>query len=244
MKESRRIHIGCSGWNYTHWRGLFYLEESRQEGWFTRYASVFDTVEINNTFYRLPEAETFAAWRAQAPDGFLYAVKANRYLTHLKKLKDAEEPLEKFFERVRRLEDHLGPILYQLPPRWRLNLQRLESFLDLLPSDLTHVLEFRDQSWIVEDVFQLLRERNVSFCAHDMPGLEVPRRAEGPIAYVRLHGTEGRYRGGYQEPALRSWLGWIREQSRGGREVYVYFNNDIDAQAVRDARRLKRQAGL
>jgi uncharacterized protein YecE (DUF72 family) len=244
MKESGRIHIGCSGWNYAHWRGPFYPEQNRQEDWFAFYASVFDTVEINNTFYRLPSAETFDAWRDQAPDRFLYAVKANRYLTHLKKLKDAEAPLNQFIERARRLKKHLGPILYQLPPRWRLNRQRLESFLNLLPSDLAHIFEFRDQSWMVEEVFQMLKERNVSFCTHDMPGLEVPRRAVGPVAYVRLHGTQGKYRGGYTEPTLRSWLRWTREQADGGREVYVYFNNDIDAQAVRDAGLLKRKAGI
>jgi uncharacterized protein YecE (DUF72 family) len=244
MKKSGKIHIGCSGWNYAHWRGRFYPEESRQEDWFALYASVFDTVEINNTFYRLPPAETFAAWRDQAPAGFLYAVKANRYLTHMKKLKDAEESLKTFLTRARLLEDHLGPILYQLPPRWRLNRQRLESFLDLLPSDLTHVFEFRDQSWMIEEIFELLEERNVSFCVHDFPGLEVPRRAEGPVAYVRFHGTEGTYRGGYAYPTLRKWLDWMRGQSEEGRQVYVYFNNDIDAQAIRDARLLKQKAGI
>src|SRR5262249_50155662 len=182
MTRKEKIHIGCSGWNYRHWRGRFYPEEQKPEQWFGFYAGVFDTVEINNTFYHLPAAQTFKAWRAQAPAGFIYAVKANRYLTHLKKLKDVRRPLKKFLDRARLLEEHLGPILYQLPPHWRLNRERLESFLDLLPEDLQSVFEFRDQSWMVEEVFELLDERGVSFCAHDLPGpdeLDVPRRAVG-----------------------------------------------------------------
>ena len=122
----KTIRIGCSGWNYDHWRGRFYPEEAPPKQWFEFYAGAFDTVEINNTFYQLPAAQTFKAWREQAPDGFIYAVKANRYLTHMKRLKDAKAPLKRFLDRARLLREHLGPILYQLPPRWRLNLERLE----------------------------------------------------------------------------------------------------------------------
>jgi uncharacterized protein YecE (DUF72 family) len=236
------IRIGCSGWNYEHWRGRFYPEEAPPKQWFELYAKVFDTVEINNTFYQLPAAQTFKAWREQAPDGFIYAVKANRYLTHMKRLKDAKAPLKRFLDRARLLREHLGPILYQLPPRWRLNLERLESFLDLLPEGLRHVFEFRDQSWMADEVFQLLEERGASFCAHDMPGLDVPRLAVGPIAYVRLHGAKEMYRGGYPEPTLRSWSRWMEQQVRAGKDLYVYFNNDAEAHATRDALRLKQKA--
>jgi uncharacterized protein YecE (DUF72 family) len=168
-------------------------------------------------------------------------------LTHLKKLKDAKAPLRRFLDRARLLGAHLGPILYQLPPRWRLNLERLESFLDLLPEDLRSVFEFRDQSWLVDEVFQLLDERGVSFCAHDMPGLDVPRLAVGPLAYVRFHGAEEKYRSGYPESTLRSWSRWMDQQLRVGRDLYVYFNNDAEAHAPHDAMRLKRKirfAGL
>jgi len=241
MMRRSQIHIGCSGWNYESWRGRFYPEEAPPKRWFEFYAETFNTVEINNTFYQLPDAPTFKRWRSQAPDGFIYAVKANRYLTHLKRLKDAKDPLKKFLDRARLLREHLGPILYQLPPRWRLNLQRLESFLDLLPEDLRHVFEFRDQSWMTDEVFQLLEERGVSFCAHDMPGLDVPRLAIGPIAYVRFHGPKEKYRGAYPEPTLRSWSRWMGQQLRSGRSLYVYFNNDANAHAPHDAMRLKQK---
>lgn len=244
MTKRGKIHIGCSGWNYPHWRGRFYPEAQAPGQWFDFYAAVFNTVEINNTFYRLPTAKTFKAWGAKAPDRFIYAVKANRYLTHLKKLKEAKAPLKKLLDRARLLEEHLGPILYQLPPRWRFDRARLESFLDLLPEDLQHVFEFRDQSWMVEEVFELLDERGVSVCAHDLPGLKVPRRAAGPVAYVRFHGAKEKYRGGYPEPTLRSWWRWMEQQVQRGRGLYVYFNNDAEAHAVRDARALMRKAEL
>ncbi len=243
MKRGR-IHVGCSGWNYEHWRGRFYPEGAPQKRWFEFYARIFDTVEINNTFYQLPSAQTFEVWRAQAPQGFIYAVKANRYLTHLKRLKDAKAPLRRFLDRARLLGPHLGPILYQLPPRWRLNLERLESFLDLLPEDPPSVFEFRDRSWMVDEVFQLLDERGVSFCAHDLPGLDVPRLAVGPLAYVRFHGAEEKYRGGYPDATLRSWGKWMEQQVRAGKELYVYFNNDAEARAPHDALRLMRKFQL
>lgn len=242
MEAGKSIHIGCSGWSYKHWRGRFYPEELKTTDWFAHYAGSFDTVEINNTFYHLPPAQTFKTWQAQAPAGFIYAVKASRYLTHVKRLKNARAALNKFLTRARGLKEHLGPVLYQLPPHWHVNLERLESFLDLLPADLQHVFEFRDQSWMTEESLQLLAERNVSFCTHDLHELRVPRRAVGPIAYVRLHGPTGGYSGGYSEPALRGWWKWMEQQLGDGKELYVYFNNDAEAKAVRDALRLKRKA--
>ncbi len=249
MKQTRiprrgYIRVGCSGWNYNHWRGRFYPEKLPSKRWFDFYVKFFDTVEINNTFYHLPSVETFQAWRTQAPDEFLYAVKANRYLTHMRKLREVEEPLKRFLDRVSLLGEHLGPILYQLPPHWHLNLDRLESFLGLLPSGLPHVFEFREQDWLVEEVFSLLESRRVSLCAHDMPGLIVPRRAVGPIVYVRFHGADVKYQGRYPEPTLRSWWSWMKKQVMVGRDVFVYFNNDAEAHAVRDALRLKRKSGL
>lgn len=244
MAKRGPLHIGCSGWNYADWRGLFYPRELSPQEWFGFYTQFFDTVEINNTFYQLPSATTFQAWRAQAPAGFLYAVKANRYLTHLKKLHEPREPVRRFLDRVRLLGRRLGPILYQLPPHWRLDRKRLESFLALLPPDLLHVFEFRDQSWMVEEVFKLLEAWGVSFCTHDFPGVTVPRHAVGPLAYVRLHGTERAYQGRYSDVALRQWWKWMEEQIKSGKALYVYFNNDAKAQAVSDALQLKRIAGL
>ena len=234
-----RIRIGCSGWNYRQWRELFYPRGLPARRWFAFYAEHFDTVEINNSFYRLPSAETFAKWRDQAPPDFCYAVKANRFLTQAKKLKDCEEPLERMLDSVRCLGDRLGPILYQLPPRFRINLERLEAFLRLLPRDLVSVFEFRDRSWLTPETLALLDRYRASFCVHDMPGLATGRWASGPVAYVRFHGATGNYRGRYSDQALLSWTDWLVEQARRGRPAWCYFNNDIDAHAIHDAQTLK-----
>jgi uncharacterized protein YecE (DUF72 family) len=187
----------------------------------------------------LPKAETFDKWREQAEPGFRYAVKANRFLTQAKKLKDCEEPLGRMLPLFRRLGETLGPILYQLPPRFKLNLERLESFLALLPPDLVHVFEFRDKSWYEPGTLALLQRYNASFCVHDMPGSASERWATGPIAYVRFHGGEGKYWGRYSDEHLLSWTDWMVQQARAGREIWAYFNNDIDAHAIHDAQTLK-----
>jgi uncharacterized protein YecE (DUF72 family) len=237
------VRIGCSGWIYRHWRGLFYPEKMPQKAWFAHYAANFDTVEINNVFYRLPRAETFDAWREQAPPGFRYAVKANRFITQAKKLKDCAEPLQRFLTPTRHLGETLGPILYQLPPRFRVNRERLAEFIALLPRDLVHVFEFREKSWLSEDILALLDENGISFCAHDMPGLETPRWAAGPIAYVRFHGGVGKYWGRYPDKALLGWTDWIVGQAKSGRDVWCYFNNDIGGHAIHDALTLRGMVG-
>src|SRR5256885_708689 len=145
-KERGQVRLGCSGWVYKHWKGVFYPEDLPQKRWFEFYAGEFDTVEINNSFYRLPSGDTFEKWRKQAPSGFCYAVKANRYLTQAKKLKDCEEPLERMMAAIRHLGDRLGPILYQLPPKMNLNLERLESLVQILPKRVGSVVEFRNTS--------------------------------------------------------------------------------------------------
>src|SRR6476661_4539749 len=164
----RAPRIGCSGWEYEHWRGDFYPVTLSKTCWFEHYAKAFDTVEINNTFYRLPEKTTFAVWAARAPRGFLYAVKASRFLTHMKKLKDPEQPLDRLFGRMQSLRMHLGPVLYQLSPGWKLDRARLECFLQALPADFRHVLEFRDPSWYADEVLALLDRYGVALCLHDI----------------------------------------------------------------------------
>jgi uncharacterized protein YecE (DUF72 family) len=239
MKKRGRLRIGCSGWNYKHWRGRFYPEPMSSKKWLEYYSGFFDTVELNNTFYRLPSPSVFREWQAQAPRSFLFSVKVNRFLTHMKKLKNARAPLSKFLSRARLLKNHLGPLLYQLPPRWHLNLERLEDFLKLLPSDLQHVFEFRDSSWLNEQVFELLKKYHASLCLHDMPGLEQMPRGIGPIGYVRFHGAAKKYQGGYPDATLRRWWHWMEKELRAGRDIYAYFNNDAEAHAVHDAQRLK-----
>lgn len=234
-----KIRVGCSGWVYAHWRGRFYPEKLAVKRWFAFYAEHFDTVEINNSFYRLPKAETFDAWREQAPSGFCYALKANRFLTQAKKLKDCEEPLERMMTPFRHLKPALGPILYQLPPRFRINLERLESFLQLIPKDVANIFEFRDKSWYTDDVYALLDRYDASFCAHDMPGSESLRIATGRAAYVRFHGGEAKYWGRYPDERLLDWVDWMLDQARNGRPVWAYFNNDAEAHAIHDALTLK-----
>jgi uncharacterized protein YecE (DUF72 family) len=234
------IHIGCSGWVYRHWKGGFYPADLPQKRWFGHYAQDFDTVEINASFYRVPLASTFDGWREKAPPGFRYAVKANRFLTHLKKLIDCEAPLAEFIELARRLGPTLGPILYQLPPSLHKDLGRLEAFLERLPDDLEHVVEFRHKSWYDEDALALLDRHGAGFVSHDLKGLVSPRWASGRTAYVRFHGTGGKYRGRYSDEAMEDWADWLVGQRNSGRSAWAYFNNDIGGDAIADARTLSR----
>ena len=241
--EPRQVHVGCSGWVYKHWRGLLYPEGLPQKRWFERYSEEFDTVEINASFYRLPLASTFDGWRDKAPAGFRYAVKANRFLTHMKKLVGCDEEVDQFIALARKLEHALGPILYQLPPSLHKDLPRLEAFLKRLPSDLEHVVEFRHRSWYDEEVLALLDRHGVGFVSHDMKGLKSPRWASGRTAYVRFHGAGGKYWGRYSDEALLDWTDWILEQRREGHSAWCYFNNDIHGHAIEDARTLKSMVG-
>jgi uncharacterized protein YecE (DUF72 family) len=232
------VRIGCSGWQYRHWRGNFYPADLPAARWLEHYAREFDTVEINNTFYRLPEAETFAAWRRRAPAAFIYAVKASRFLTHMKKLKDPEEPLDRLFTRAARLGRAFGPVLYQLPPHWSVNVERLERFLAALPPRRRHAIEFREPSWYRDDVFALLEKRGVALCVHDMPGSASGRIAVGPFVYARFHGTS-KYSGSYNDMTIDAWAEWMAGRAKAGAPIFAYFNNDIGGHAPRDAVRLR-----
>jgi uncharacterized protein YecE (DUF72 family) len=233
------VRIGCSGWQYKHWRGDFYPAELATSRWFAHYALSFDTVEINNTFYRLPEAGTFVKWREQAPPRFVYAVKASRFLTHMKKLKDPEEPLERFFSRASELGTHLGPVLYQLPPRWPVDLERFEYFLRALRGYRHQpVIEFREPSWYDERVFALMTRHRAALCLHDMQGSASGKRIVGPLIYVRFHGRT-KYSGRYADETLEEWADWLAARSSEGMDVCAYFNNDVGGHAPRDAVRLR-----
>jgi uncharacterized protein YecE (DUF72 family) len=225
---------------YRHWRGVFYPPDLPVKDWFRYYAQHFNTVEINSTFYRLPAPETFLDWLLQAPRGFLYAVKASRFLTHRKKLKDPEEALQTMLQRYRLLGPSLGPILYQLPPRWRCDLERLRHFLALLPRDLSHVFEFRDPSWCNEAVRALLEETGMSFCIHDMRDFLCPLWVTGPVIYLRFHGpTARKYAGRYPIDDLQVWAERIHFLQGAGRPVYMYFNNDDRGYALVNAREMR-----
>jgi uncharacterized protein YecE (DUF72 family) len=236
------LRIGTSGWVYKHWRGFFYPQTLAQDEWFRHYALTFDTVEINNSFYRLPSAEVFESWREQAPRSFVYAVKASRFLTHMKKLKDPEEPIARFFKRAGKLGSVLGPVLYQLPPRWRVNLDRFEYFLNALPKQYQHVIEFRDASWLVEDAFRLMERSCVAHCIHDMHHLQIPLRVTARTVYLRFHGT-AKHGGDYQAAQLKTWARQIDSWRKDGLSIFVYFNNDVGGYAIRNAASLKTLLG-
>jgi len=249
MIESAREapRVGCSGWNYKSWRGKFYPSLLPSKDWLGYYTSIFDTVEVNNTFYRLPEASTFACWKKQTPKGFLVTVKASRFLTHIKRLKEPEEPIERLFSRAKALGPRLGPVLYQLPPNFfrnDVNLERLELFLRAVPIRINrrlvhHVFEFRHPSWYVDDTYALLERHNATLCVHDKRGSAVLGPFVGPIAYVRFHGTSGHYAGSYPDDRLERWASILAEQWKLGRQVYAYFNNDPDAVATENALTLR-----
>jgi uncharacterized protein YecE (DUF72 family) len=242
-RKSHRIFIGTSGWNYSHWRGIFYPEKLSTKEWFDHYSKKFDTVEINNTFYNLPAASVFKNWKKQTPADFTYVVKANRYITHMKKLKKPQSALKRFFSRINLLKGNLGPILYQLPPRWRCNVERLKTFITTLPKDKIHVFEFRDDSWHAKEVFKTLDAHHASFCIHDIPYVKCPEIAIGKVAYLRFHGAAAIYQGGYPMRTLKKWADWIKTQAKR-RDVYVYFNNDAEGHAVKDATKLKKLLGI
>ncbi len=250
------IRIGCSGWQYAGWRGRFYPATLAQARWLPYYAARFDTVEVNNTFYRLPEAATFAAWRAATPSGFLMAVKASRFLTHIKRLRDPAGPLALLFSRALALGPRLGPVLYQLPATQQYDRDRLRTFLDALPAtsrDVTlpagavrprltfrHVLEFRHPSWYRDDVFGWIEAAGATVCLHDKTGAPFDETGIGRFVYQRFHGTSGHYHGSYPTRVLGASARRLDEAARRGRDVYVYFNNDPEAAAVRNARTLTR----
>jgi uncharacterized protein YecE (DUF72 family) len=237
------VQVGCSGWQYKHWRGDFYAASLPASRWLAYYATQFGTVEINSSFYRLPEGATFARWREGVSPGFVYAVKASRFLTHMRKLREPAAPVQRLFERAVRLEEALGPVLYQLPPRWPVNLDRLHTFLEALPVERSHVIEFRDPSWYVAPVYKALNRHGVALCLHDMPGAAPPERClVGPFVYTRFHGPAG-YGGRYADETLADWAEWYRAQIRRGIQVYAYFNNDIGGHAPRDAKRFRRLLG-
>ncbi|MBI2305637.1 MAG: DUF72 domain-containing protein [Chloroflexi bacterium] len=225
--------VGTSGYTYDHWRHRFYSPEVPKSRWLPFYAQYFSTVELNNPFYRLPSEKAFENWREIVPPPFVFAVKVSRFITHIKRLRNAQESLSTFLNRVRLLEEKTGPLLYQLPPTMRYNPTALASFLALLPSDMRHVFEFRHPSWLKEDIFALLRQHNVAFCIMDMTDFPCPIVTTADFAYMRFHGSAGKYMGCYSESDLAEWAARIK--ALGVPIVYIYFNNDAEAFAVRNA---------
>lgn len=236
---SGRIHIGTSGWHYDHWQGPFYPEDLAAEDMLDFYAQHFQAAEINNSFYQLPKAATLSSWRNTVPETFRFAVKASRYITHMKKLKDPAASVEKFFDRIEALGNRLGPILFQLPPDWRCNIERLEAFLAALPKKGRYTFEFRDPSWFCDEVDQVLEQAGAAFCIYDLAGRQSPKKVTTDFVYLRLHGPDDAYEGSYSTQALAGWAGAISTWATQNKDVFCFFDNDQHGYAPANAGQLQ-----
>lgn len=233
------VRIGTSGWEYRHWSGSFYPRDLPRDRWLEFYTGQFDTVELNTSFYRLPPAGVFAGWSRRVPDAFSFAVKASRYLTHVRRLREPAEPIDRLWSRARRLGPHFGPVLYQLPPRWLPNLERLDAFLATVPRDHPQAIEIRDRRWYGPALTERLEAAGMALCLHDMEGSAPEPARVGPFAYVRFHGAGAKYGGRYSSQRLEAWADRIAGWAADGSPVWAYFNNDIGGHAVVDAHRLR-----
>lgn len=238
------IRIGTSGYHYKHWVGRYYPAGIKPGDMLAHYLRDFDTVELNNTFYQLPNESTFDAWRRNTPANFLYAVKGSRFITHMIKLKDAERGLINFMPRAERLRGKLGPILWQLPPGWKVNAERLEEFLSVLPPEHRYTFELRNETWMTDQVLEVLKKYNAAFCIYELAGYHSPIELTADWTYIRLHGpTSFKYQGSYSDAQMEEWADRIRGWSRKLKAVYVYFDNDDSAYAVDNALTLKKMLG-
>lgn len=229
------LFVGTSGWQYAHWRRAFYPERLPQREWLPYFAQRFRTVEVNNTFYNLPEKTVFEHWRLNTPDDFCFAVKMSRYLTHLKRLHDPEEPVKRFMERASALGPKLGPVLIQLPPRFKANLELLDATLERFAPPVRVAIEFRDPSWFTQETKDLLQRHRVALCLADSPRRKQPVWRTADWGFVRFHEGTGPAAPGYQREVLQRWVGVIAHAWRPGEDVYAYFNNDAAGYAVKNA---------
>lgn len=234
------IRIGTSGFHYRHWVGPFYPKKTPATGMLSFYVRHFDTLELNNSFYRLPTPEAFDCWRDSTPENFIFAVKASRFITHNKKLKDPENAIENLLPRAERLGKKLGPVLFQLPPAWKVNPGRLDSLLAILPREHRYAFEFREHSWITDGVRSILERHNAAFCIYELARYHSPLWVTADFAYVRLHGPgDGKYQGSYSDERLAKWAEWIAERREGLKAIYIYFDNDQAGYAAHNALRLR-----
>jgi len=237
---STQYYIGTSGWHYEHWQNRFYPKKLTKVEWLQFYASNFTTVELNNTFYRLPSEATFTTWHDSSPPDFVFAVKVSRFITHIKRLKNCEEAVDKFISRAKILGRKLGPLLYQLPPNMHRNDKVLESFLSALPQGMKHVFEFRHESWLDNEVFDMLQRHNASFCVFDLPFMSCPLIATSDFAYIRFHGSLYLYSSCYSDEELVDWAKRLANLAANMKTIYIYFNNDAEAFAIKNAIALRR----
>jgi uncharacterized protein YecE (DUF72 family) len=235
-----KIYIGTSGWHYKHWVGTFYPRGTKDTEQLSYYLKFFKTVELNNSFYRLPPPQNFRNWRKAVPADFLFAVKGSRFISHMKKLNVEKENISIFFKSVNRLKEKLGPILFQLPPKWNLNIERLSKFLRILSQKYRYAFEFRNQTWYDEKVYALLKKYNCSFCIYELEHHLSPLVITADFVYVRLHGPGSKYAGSYTAKQLRKWATRCRDWQKKGKDVYVYFDNDQLGYAAFNAQTLQK----
>jgi len=239
MTERAAIYIGTSGWHYQHWVGSFYPERLPASKMLAYYCEKFDTVELNASFYRLPQKTALEQWRETTPKNFRFAVKGSRFITHMKKLKDPEQALARFLDAVEVLGKKLGPILFQLPPQWELDLDRFSHFLSCLPRRHRYAFELRNATWHVPPVYDLLQRHRAACCIFHLAGEQSPLEVTTDFVYVRLHGPGGKYQGSYDDAALRIWARRIRSWSEQLKAIHIYFDNDQAGYAAHNALRLK-----
>ncbi len=238
MKKPK-ILIGTSGWHYKHWIGTFYPPKTKSNEQLPYYLKHFNTVELNNSFYRLPPPDFFTNWKNSVQDDFVFSVKASRYITHMKKLKDPIESTLSFFENVSYLGEKLGPILFQLPPFWNIDLKRFDEFISHLPKVYQYTFEFRNQSWYRDEVYTLLKKYNCAFCIYEIDYHLSPMEVTADFTYIRLHGPGGKYQGSYSDEILNDWATKCKIWANQGKQVYIYFDNDQYGFAAFNAKRLK-----
>lgn len=232
------LRIGTSGWNYGHWRGIFYPQGLKQSAWLEFYSRTFDSVEINVTFYRLPKPEYVTNWDRAVPEDFLFSVKGSRYLTHIKRLGETGEPLDRFFDIMDLLGEKAGPILWQLPPAMKRNNDRLAAFAGALPSGRRHVFEFRHESWYCQEVYDILDNAGAALCVPVRPEIKSDIVQTAPWMYFRFHcGEEG---GLFTTREIKKWAVALRQFKDAGADIYAYFNNDWQGFALRNAQELRK----
>lgn len=237
-QHSSKIHIGTSGWSYVHWKENFYPSKLPSSDWLNFYSEVFPTVEINTTFYHAPLPTTTEKWFKEVPKNFQFAIKASFYITHRKRLNDCSESLDFFYKSIQALQPKAGPILFQLPPFFSINQERLELFLNLLRSDYRYTFEFRHKTWFTNEIYKLLARHKIALCITDLHGKLTPEEVTADFTYLRLHGPHKDYQGSYGPVRLKAWKKKIDNWLDSDKEVYCYFDNDEKGYAIQDAKKL------
>jgi uncharacterized protein YecE (DUF72 family) len=237
------IYVGTSGWNYPHWKEVFYPQGLPQAKWLQHYVKFFNCVELNVTFYRLVKKETFQNWRKRTPDDFYFVAKGSRFITHIKKIKDIKQPLDLFIDNASGLKDKLASVLWQLPPSFKKDIKRLESFFKLLKkTDIRHSFEFRNDTWFDKEVYQLFKEYNFCLCIAHSPRFPCHKVVTADFLYLRFHGGKSLYSSNYSDKELKDWARFAREFKRN-KDIFTFFNNDARGYAVKNALRFRELLG-